>query len=116
MKVESPMSVILTQAGTAAPAGAGTAGRRRNGSAPESPKHLGDLVPANAQEEGVVASVGLAAQDVEAGLGVGQGVDTVAGLGQTVASRGAEEGGGELDGAAGGVALVDLELAVELVV
>src|SRR5690242_11739040 len=79
-------------------------------------EHFRHLLPADAHQEGVVAAVGLDAEDVETGLGVGEGLDAVGALGEAVAASGAEEGGGELHRAAGGVALVDLELAVEIVV
>src|SRR6202043_3150208 len=84
--------------------------------APQRREDLGHLVPADPQQEGVVAPVGLAAQDVEAGLRIGEGFDAVRGLLEAVAGGGAEQRRRQLDRTAGGIALVHLQLAIDLVV
>src|SRR5258706_14903162 len=84
-----------------------------SGLAVQQSEHLPHLLPADPHQEGVVPAVGLAAQNEEAGLGIGEGVGAVGGLGQAVGATGTQKGAGELDGAAGGVALVDLELTVD---
>ena len=76
-------------------------------------EHLADLLPADPHQEAVVPPVGLAPEDEEARLRVRQGVGAVGVWARQSPPAGAEERRRELHRAAGGVALVHLELAVE---